>query len=310
MADEVEAADDYLRHVEDALREAATEIDAAASVPVSDGATKEYLGRALGQARNALSRAERDLAAHVGRRIRHDAERSADRYISNLRLVEASNAEVVIAVIPLPLENERIPLELISRGAFHTDFTNWVTRFNHDERSTIRLPYLMEVPGNLSPVFEREQFRFLSYAQGAKEPSQAATLYQSGAFVFRHRLYSWQTPPRYTIGYVSQDLRSTMLFVLRLYEDLHIAPRSLAIQSALANVSNFRLMTPTGFGGEFGGFNELEPKEGLVSIVAPERPLVVPYTRQQAVVDQIISRTEASVLSHYRPSAPSREPKG
>jgi hypothetical protein len=296
VASEIESADDYLRHVRDALNEATREIDTAATISLPDDEAKEYLGRALGQARNALTRAQRDLAAHIARQTRRVDQNAAEAYFRNLRLTEDPHSQIVVAVVPLPLEEERVPLELMIQRSFQNDFTNWVTRFNNEERRTSRLPYLMDVPGGLSPVVEDGRFHFLSHPQGSKEPSQTATLDPSGAFLYKQRLYSWQTPPKYTIELVLAAVQSTINFVWRLYEELAITPRAFGVQSALVNVGDFHLMIPF----QLGGFTEFLPKEGVGSIAAPERPIVVPFGAQQSALDRVVPRTETAIRAHYR----------
>jgi hypothetical protein len=294
----IKSADDYLQYVGTALDEAMREVDSAATVFVESEAQRQ-LGEALGQARNALTRARRDLNAHVAREIRRDDRSSAETYFAELGLTDDKQPQIVAAVVPMPLEEERIVLEKFALRTFQNNFTNWVTRFNNDERRHPRLPFLMEVPGGTTPSVEGERFRFSAFPQGGTEPSQVASLYTTAAFVFKHRLYSWQDPPRYAIGLILEEVRTTIKFVCRLYQELHIVPRALALQCAIADVPHFHLMTPA----RLGGFTENVPNDGLSSIVAPVAPIVLPFKTNDAMITRALANIESVVRANYHQRA-------
>jgi hypothetical protein len=294
----IKSADDYLQYVGTALDEAMHEVDSAATVFVESEAQRQ-LGEALGQARNALTRARRDLDAHMAREIRREDRSSAETYFAELGLTDGEQPQIVAAVVPMPLEEERIPLDKFAQRTFQNDFTNWVTRFNNDERRHPGLPFLMEVPGGTTPSVEGERFRFLAFPQGGSEPLQVAWLYTTAAFVFKHRLYSWQDPPRYAIGLLLEEVRATIKFVWRLYEELHVVPRAVAVQCAVANVPHFNLMTPE----NLGGVRENAPNDGLSSIVAPVTPIVLPFRTDDAMITRALANIESVVRANYHPPA-------
>lgn len=298
MEHEIRGADDYLQHVAGALDEATREIDSAATVFVESEEAKRQLGETLGQARNALTRARRDLDAHVARELRRDDRSAAETYFENLALVEDQLAQIVVAIMPLPLEEERISVDMFAQRTFQNDFTNWVTRFNNDERRNTPATYLLEVPGGTTPRLEQDHFRFEAIPQGGAESSQTAWLYPSGAFVFKSRLYSWTDPPSYTIGLVIEEVRATIKFVWRLYEELRIVPRSVAIQCAITKVDQFHLKTPA----RFAGFVDWVPNDGVTNIAAPLEPIVLPFASDDVAIKRVVPSVESAVQARYSPS--------
>jgi len=285
---DIAAADDYVTHVKTALDEAAREIDTAAMVFIETDAARAQLGRALGHARNALSRARHDIAAHEAREQRFRDRDSAQRFIAGLSLGEDSLPYFAVTVVPLPLEEERIPPTRFDDRAFQNDFNVAITRFNGEERR--RLGYLMEVPGSMSGSAQIDHLAYVTYSQGAKEPSQYAWLFSTGALVFKHRLHAWVSPPVVPLDYMLEDLRATVRFVLRLYEEYNIVPRAIALHVALANADDFRLMVRTAFAQEQRTRTETGP------IVAPKYPIIVSL-RDAA---DVLSRVEPSIAAALR----------
>lgn len=291
----IRSGDDYLEYVADSLDEVKREIDSAATVFVENDEARRQLGEALGQARNALTRAHRDLNAHVARQQRCEDRSIAENYFESLRLIDDDLPQIVVAIVPLPLEEERLALDTFAKRTFQSDFTNWVTRFNHDERRNTPAKYLLEIPGSSMPRSEQGHFAFEAMPQGGTERSQSALLYQSGAFVFKSRLYSWTDPPSFTIDLILEEVRATIKFVLRLYEELNVVPRSVAVQAAITKVHPFHMKTPA----RFSGFIDWLPNADVVDIVAPYEPLIMPFTAGDETIRRILPAIESSVQSRY-----------
>ncbi|HEV3157307.1 MAG TPA: hypothetical protein VGZ00_08170 [Candidatus Baltobacteraceae bacterium] len=293
MENEIAIGDDYLEHINSALEEAKRAIDSAATVFVQSAEAQQHLGESLGRASNAVARARRDLNAHVAREIRRSEHSAAEKYFADLRLAEDEHTKIVVAIVPLPLEEERISPNLFAQQHFLNDFSIWLTRFNSEERRGNALAYLMAIPGGLIPSVESEQVRFSAVPSGGTEPSQVAHLYPTGAFVFKHRI-SWGPQTTYRVGLVIDDLRATIKFAWRVYEELHIVPKCVAIQCALTNVANFTLRIAS----DFEETNELTPNEGLTNIITPTSPIVLPFNLDEALT-RVTPRIESEIRANY-----------
>jgi hypothetical protein len=289
-------ADDYVEHATDALCEAIEQIDAAATLPIAEDRTRARLARALGQARNAVSRAQHDLQAHRTRETAREDRSAAETYLRDLMSPRGEYPAMTVVVLPLPMEEARIGLETIADPRFQNDFTMWVTRFNNEERPASRLHYLMDVPGGLSGNVEGNRFVFVSFPNGAREPSQTGVLYPTGALKFEQRLYDWQTPPKFTTVYLLDALRNTIKFARRVYDELRIGFRAIAVQAGLNHINGFELVVPTAFGGQSARLQTSE----VDNIFAPEQPAIISADQLEGAVNRVALQVEQSLLSYYR----------
>jgi hypothetical protein len=288
----IRSGDDYLKYVAGSLDEVKREIDSAATVFVESDEARRQLGEALGQARNALKRAHRDLNAHVARQLRHEDRSTAEAYYESLRLTDDDLPQIIVAIVPLPLEEERISAEIFSAKRFQDDFTNWVTRFNYEEQRKASVRYLQEVPGSTWSSRENEFFQFNSAVQGVTEPSQSARLYPSGAFIFKRRWYSHVPLSDESIR---EEVRRTIQFAWRLFDEVNLVPRSFAVQASLRSMKDVCLQITTRSGDLVDWF----PRDGVVNIVAPLDPIVLPFSTTESTILRVLSAVQSTLQAHY-----------
>jgi hypothetical protein len=293
MDNNLSSADDYVVHAETALGEARSQITRAAGVFIDNAEAREALGDALGQAHNAISRAQRDLGLHRARERRRDDRDSADAYLPSIGFPDDGRSVAQIAVVPLPLEEARIPLDQLADDKFDRDLTKWITDFNNEHRR--RSPYLMAVPGNMGSSFENEHRRYATTPQVGTEPSQCALIYPSGAFVYWQPLWRHYNPPRFFLAMVQEDARMTLTFAAKLYDELQIIPRAIAVQGILRRIEDFQMMVPGYF--EHAP-NTLVPKSDVSSVPFPSKPIVLTGALDKMVA-RVLPAIEASIREQF-----------
>lgn len=292
----VNRADDYLGYVEGALEEARSQVTRASEVSVEEQVARQTLADTLGQAYNAITRAQRDLEAHRGRARRRDDRDAAEAYFPTVWFEDDGTSLLQIAALPLPLEDERISLERLSPDAFNRDLTAWITRFNNDGHS--RSPYLMAVPGGMGSTFERGRQRFMTTPQHGTSPSEQALIYPTGAFVYWQPLWRHFDPPKFFIDMIKEDARLTLLFINDLYRELSIRPRAIALQVSLRHIEDFLVMVPGRF---VQAPNAMKPAAGVKSVLIPEQPLVLSGT-VEAMIDRAVPAIDAAIRAHLVPA--------
>lgn len=292
MDADLNQADDYLAHAEGAIKEARSQISLAASVSVEDLKARQTLAESLGEAHNAISRAQRDLELHRGRERRRADRDSAEAYLESIHVPDSGKPFFEIALLPLPIEDERVPVEQLHGRDFERNLFAWITRFNNQQKT--RYGYLMEAPGGMSARKEDEHLRYMTYPDRATEPSQEAFIYPSGAFVFYQPLWYHSDPPAFFLEYAKEKARFTLMFVNELFQELNFVPRAIAIQLAVRNVADFQLMVP----GRFSLPVALKPKANVTSFFAPNRPLIL-SGMVATMLERALPAIDAAVRANY-----------
>ena len=290
MDNDLNRADDYVVYAETALGEARTQITRAAGVFIDSAEAREALGDALGQAHNAISRAQRDLGRHRERERRRDDRDSAEVYLPTVGFPDDGRSVIQIAVIPLPLEQGRIPLDQLADDKFNRDLIKWITDFNNEQRQ--RTPYLMAVPGGMGSSFENEHRRYATSPQGSTEPSECALIIPSGSFECWQPLWIHYNPPRFYLAMVQEDVRLTLTFATKFYDELQIVPRAIAVQGVLRRIEDFQMMVP----GYFANApNALVPKPEVSSVPFPSTPIML-----TGALDKMVARALPAIEASIR----------
>jgi hypothetical protein len=267
MEGDIVRADDYLGAATLALNEARSALDAAASVFVEGQDTREQLGNALGRARNAVGRASADVKAHVARAGREGNAARAHDLFKSLPFGMDGRPQLSVAIVPLPLEPDRVDPKLFGDREFQNAFTRRVVDFNNRYRRGVSA-YLLVVPGGTSPIDRLDHFEFLVHAQGDDEPwTQVGRYFPSGMFVFNRVLYCSEQPQWVHAEFLTEAITLTLSFAMELYEDVGIHVRTVAAQAALLNAQNFEVRA-----------NAQKPQKAITDkqVLLPRQPAVLP----------------------------------
>jgi hypothetical protein len=307
---DLDREDDYLTHIRGALAEATEHIGIASGVFVENADQRDRLGGALGQAGNAIARARRDLDAHEHREEGHRDRSDAARYIEKLDLTtDAFDEQLAIAVVPLPLVTDRIPLAQLEAPAMSAAFLDLVNRFNGMGKP-VRFDanhYLTELPGSLGGSWAGDHFLFKSWSQGtdthAGSLQQVAVLYETGAYVYADRQWP-KASPNIAMGLevIQARVVASLTFAQALYRELRLVPRAIGIQVAMANVGSMRLVVPT----DFGGHANLFQRADLPNILRiPEAPIAIRFAEGEDMASTAWPPIERAIRSLYetRPNA-------
>jgi len=294
LDDNVIAADDYLSYVDEALAEAGREIRNAAQTSVESTSAAERLGASLGSAKHAINRAQNDLAAYKARRRRNEDRSVATEAMPRLLKSGAgTDPRLVVAVLPLPFEEERISISMLSAPDFRSRFAVWVSRFNNDERRN-RDRFLLTVPGSQTSSLSDGLFHFSTTAQRSTDEREALDLHASGAVVYTRRIYSHTTPQVYSSRIVALFVETALRFVSRLYEECQLAPRALAVQLRVANVDGWDLDVS----GTTDGIGICPPEDKQQSN-AVQNPIVLAFPISESQMDSVATVFESAIEAEF-----------
>ena len=187
-----------------------------------------------------MARAAADVIAHLARAGREGAAARAYAFFKKVPFAVDDRAQLVVAVVPLPLEMERLDEALFSDRQFHTSFNNRVNGFNYRHRG-MKADFLIVVPGSSSPRERDGHFEFVVWADGSGDSIQTARLYASGLFIFTRKLYCDQTPKWVHTGFITETTQLVLDFAGELYQDYGIDVRTVGVQAALVNAGDFEL---------------------------------------------------------------------
>lgn len=268
--DDLAQADDYLTQASLALTQAKAALDAAAGVFVESQDARAQLGSALGRARNAVGRASADLAAHVARIGQDENAARARDFFNTLPFGVDDRPQLSVAIVPLPLEPDRVDPKLFGDREFHNAFTRRVVDFNNRYRLGSSA-YLLVVPGGTSPLDRLDHFEFLVHAQGDDEPwTQLARYFPSGMFVFNRVVYCHERPQWVHAEFLAEAITLTLRFAAELYEDVGIHVGAVAAQGALLNAQGFDVRTtPRRQGRQVADKQLMLPREPQVLRLPP-----------------------------------------
>jgi hypothetical protein len=165
----------------------------------------------------------------------------AEALLETLLSPIGTQPQFAIAVLPLPIETDRLSDARFDDREFAYNFRALVTTFNNTTRRGAGT-YLMEVPGGMSWDDFPEAFTFTARSEGATEDSHVGRLYRTGAFAYTRLLYWAMNPPkRVALGLLQDHLEATLAFVADLYAMLKVRPRAIAVQFGLFNAQDFNI---------------------------------------------------------------------
>jgi hypothetical protein len=274
---------------------------AIARIAGGDSDPKSFRGAIAADVAEALRALE--LARHEIRRFGEVSNAKKARVILNAQVTQiiantaTSAPEVMVVVIPLPIDGTRISLEMpLDR------FSETVNRLALDVQRRDRryATWLISAPSysgaRRSREYDEDRQHIEFTVQYDETVLASMRFYGNGAIIFRRQLHRAKRPG-FALREVESDLNATLLFVRELFLDLGASPIQVAVALVRHNAGDFIMARPSTFGGsEF-----LAPRSADVTRVYPTVPALSGYSAFSDQPLALSTKVLRALESDYEP---------